>query len=199
MKYLLIEFLSFFLTKQVKSQRFFDLGLVRYDSLFNCTDSASLRFNDKRFGVSDICESGNEIEIRLKLYYRPGSSSDLFIFSFNKEKWDVRKFKLRGGYLGQELTTTIYTNLNQSYLGTDQTCSWILNQLIANKIFSLPDQHELNHEQIAFDGLAILISFKVRDKFRRYWYENPESYCEAYPGAIEYPCIVEIIKTIKSL
>ncbi|TMI88822.1 MAG: hypothetical protein E6H08_17410, partial [Bacteroidetes bacterium] len=81
------------LTAMISSgQKNLELGDVITDTTFNCSDSLHRKFSDRMFNVPDICDSKNNLEIRLKGFSFPGGKGELIIFSNKDGKWDAKKY-----------------------------------------------------------------------------------------------------------
>ena len=180
-------------------QKDLSLGDVITDTAFNCRDSLHRKFSDRMFSVPDICDSKNNLEIRLKGFAFPGGNGELIIFSNKDGKWDVKKYTLSRGSLGQKLTAISFILPEWNDLHVERMCTYFLDHLIENHVFLLPDQSELKHEQNIMDGSLFILSFKVGKLFRGYSYNNPDSYLEQHPNSKEYVYIKEIIKTLREI
>jgi hypothetical protein len=196
----LIFFVIVQLTAMISSgQKDLELGDVIADTAFNCSDSLHRKFNDRMFDVPDICDSKNNLEIRLKGFSRPGGTRELIIFSNKDGKWDAKKYTTGGGVLGPKLTVISFTLPEWNDVSVEKVCTYILDHLIENHVFLLPDQSELKHEQTILDGSLFILSFKAGKLFRGYSYNNPDSYLEQHPSSNEYVYIKEIIKTLREI
>jgi len=175
-----------------------NLGEVRYDSAFNCSNSRLMGF-DKNFNAPDICDSKNDLEIRLKMFVFPHGKSELVILSYKDGAWDAKKYILDRGRLGRKLTTISFIPPDWDTTTVKRTCIDILNCLIEDRIFLLPDQSELKHDMNVMDGIQFVISYKTDKLFRAYSYSNPDNYHEQHPDSREYAHIMEIVKILRGL
>src|SRR5258705_2862659 len=81
-------------------QKDLNLGDVITDTAFNCSDSPHRKFSERLFSIPAICDSKNDIEIRLN-----GSSirlTEIIIFSYKDGKWDAKKYINSFGRLGRK-------------------------------------------------------------------------------------------------
>ena len=140
----------------------------------------------------------NQFELRLTMYRRPSGGSELIIFTYNnQQKWDVKKYERRYGWLGSRLILTYYQGSYdrvQNYI-----FKLVFDTLKNNGTFTLPNQEELNLNRNVFDGAAYKLTFKANNNFRSYWFENPESYLEDNPEVIELKKYSIIVKILYSL
>ena len=200
MRYLIL-FLFFPLTPlSSKAQKELNLGEVSYDSLFNCNDSFRNRLNERLFNVPVICDSKNDIEIRLSEFSRPGGTRQFIILSYKDGKWDAKKYMNSIGKLGRKQTVisldlSIYDGMYPEY----HPCIQILNHLVENKIFLIPDQSKdipsLTH------AAYFILSYKTNDIFRAYYFRHPDVYFQEHPSNDnkEYLYLKEIIKTLQEM
>ena len=179
------------------AQKDLNLGEVRYDSAFNC--NVGRHTVDVNFFVPNICESQNDLEIRLRIFIFPGGKRMLIIFSQKDGKWDAKKYTVSGGMLGPSLTTVSYILPDWNNLSVEQVCTNLIDTLIKSQLFLLPDQSELKHELSILDGVLYIISYKTGTSLRTYSYSNPESYLKHYPDCKEYARMKEIVSTLRHL
>ena len=197
MQYLILFFIIQFLSTTSNGQKELNLGEVRYDSSFNCTDTQYRRFRDSLpFGVSPICDSHNDLEIRLKTFFTPSGKLELMILSNKEGKWDAKKYTYDRGPLGQSLTTVSYILPESNNLNVEQVCTYLIDTLIKSQLFLLPDQSELKHDLTTLHGEYYFISYKTGNLFRRYSYLNPALNLQHYPDCKEYARMNEIVKTL---
>ena len=140
MRYLVFFFIIQFSSTVSNGQKDINLGEVSYDSLFNCNDSLRRGLNERQYGIPNICDSKNDIEIRLNGISRPGSTREFIIFSYKDGKWDAKKYINSVGMLGRKQTVISFPFLPYDGASVDPICTYILNRLIENKIFLVPDQ-----------------------------------------------------------
>ena len=171
-----------------------DFGKVKPDTAFDCKKYMTLEAD---FGITSICNSKNQFELRLTSYSRPHGSSNLIILTYNNQKWDVKKYEIKSSWLGNKLTSSYYQN---NYDRVQNYIFKLVFDTLKNKsAFTLPNQEDLNLNKNVFDGGAYRLTFKVNNNFRSYWFENPETYSEDYPEVIELKKYSAIVKILYSL
>lgn len=190
---LIIILISFFITNCF-AQDSLDFGKVKRDTAFDCIKSKTIEAD---FGISSICNSKNQFELRLTMYLFPKGGSELIILTYDNQKWDVKKYEHRYGALGSKLASTYYQG---SY---DRVHNYIFklvfDTLKKNGAFTLPNQKELNLKGNVFDGALYKLTFKANNNFRSYWFENPETYLEENPEIKELKKYSAIVKILNSL
>ena len=199
MRYLILFSIIQFVSTTSNGQKELNLGEVSYDSLFNCNDSLRIRLNERLFNIPAICDSKNDIEIRLNGFSRPGGTSQFIIFSYKDGKLDAKKYMNSVGKIGRKQTVisldlSIYDGMYPEY----HPCLQILNHLIENKIFLIPDQSKdipLTH------AAYFILSYKTNDVLRTYSFRHPDVYLQQHPGNDnkEYLYLKEIIKTLQEM
>lgn len=190
---IIIIFSSFFISN-CYAQDTLDFGRVKPDTAFDCKKYMTL---EAGFGISSICNSKNQFELRLTSYSRPKGGAHLIILTYNNQKWDVKKYQITSSWLGNKLTTSYYQDNYdrvQNYI-----FKLVLDSLKNYGALTLPDQETLNLNKNVMDGGAYRLTFKVNSNFRSYWFENPESYSEDYPEVIELKKYAAIVKILNSL
>ena len=191
MKKSLLSIVTFF-TIYVNAQNGIDLNSVKQDSSFKCKTN----FVDSiYFNLKPICDSKNEMEIRLIISGFKAPTVQIII-TYKDSTWTANRYKYQRGNLGTQIEVTRF-EYDKFY--TDLTFNAVFPVLLANEIFSLPDQEELHIKRTISDGGAYNIQYKVKNKFRSYSYINPETYAEDYPEKSELKNISMIVRTIKSL
>lgn len=171
-----------------------DFGKVKQDPAFDCVKSKTIEAD---FGMSSICNSKNQFELRFTMYRRPQGGSELIIFTYNNQKWDIKKYEKRYGTLGVKLISTNYQgNFDRV---NNYVFKLVFDTLKNNGVFTLPNQGELNLKRNVFDGAAYKLTFKANTNFRSYWFENPETYLEDNREVIELKKYSTIAKILKSL
>ena len=120
MRYLIFFFVIQFVSTTSNGQKELNLGEVSYDSLFNCNDSLRIRLSERLFNVPAICDSKNDIEIRLNGFSRPGGTSQFIIFSYKDGKWNAKKYINSVGKIGRKQTVisldlSIYDGMYPEY------------------------------------------------------------------------------------
>ncbi len=190
---LLILFLSF-LIPDCYAQDSLNYGKVKNDTAFDCkNDRSKWRY----FGISSICNSTNEFELRLQSFSRPQGAAEMIVLTYNNQKWDVKKYRHHRSSLGNALTSTSYDNNYdrvQKYI-----FGLVFDTLRNNGAFTLPNQEELNLKGNIFDGGAYQLTFKINKHFRSYWFENMESYLEENPEVTELKKYIAIVRILNSL
>src|ERR1700752_907887 len=104
MRYIIFFFIIQFASTTSNGQKELNLGEVSYDSLFNCNDSLRSRLNERLFKIPAICDSKNDIEIRLNEFSRSGGTRQFIIFSYKDGKWDAKKYMNSVGKIGRKQT-----------------------------------------------------------------------------------------------
>ena len=198
MRYLVFFFIIQFSSTVSNGQKDINLGEVSYDSLFNCNDSLRRGLNERHYGIPNICDSKNDIEIRLNGISRPGSTREFIIFSYKDGKWDAKKYILSGGMFGPKQTTISFRFPDQS-ITENPACIYILNHLIENKIFLVPDQSKSIPEGYLAHGAFLTLSYKTKDLFRSYSFQHPDSYLQEHPDSKEYVYLKEIVNTLNEI
>ncbi len=172
------------------NQNKIEFGAIRADSSFkanqrtNCVDSTN-------FGIGDIFDSKNELEIRLKTVALPIGGEDVIIMTYNNGTWDARKYLFeRIRFCPTTCITFIKTNLTDQAV-FDKYFENIFDSLRQNKIFLLPGMRELKYEGAISDGAAFILTFKVKDQFREYFYSNPGQYADENPNIAEFKQLTE--------
>ena len=199
MRYLILFLFIYLASISVNAQKELNLGEVRYDSAFNCKEQRYSRASDKNFNLPDICDSKNDLEIRLKTYVLPNGQTDLIILSNKDGKWDAKKYIRSSGTLGPTLTTVSYIFPEWNNLFAEQVFTNYIDTLIKCRLFLLPDKSELKHEPCCLDGVVYILTFKAGTSFRTYSYDNPHSYLTQHPDSKEYAYIQEIAKLLNTL
>ena len=138
LSYYLILFLLLYSTK-ILSQNHLDFGQVKGDKTFSCNDvrevqRESARKNDNSTILKPICQSQNELEIRLFVGHAPSISWDLFVLTYNNGVWTAMKYYYDFERTFRDTSGPIYSvKLNPVY-GFDS----LFKNLKTNNIFSLP-------------------------------------------------------------
>src|SRR6187401_1668447 len=180
-------------------QKELNLGDVITDTAFNCSDSSRRGLNERLFPIPNICDSKNDIEIRLNGISRAGSiPREFIIFSYKDGKWDAKKYARGVGMFGQKQTIVSFTFPDQG-VAEAPACIYILNHLIENKIFLVPDQSKSIPDVTLAHGSFLTLSYKTKDLFRRYPFQDPDSYLKDHPDSKEYVYLKEIVKTLRDI
>jgi len=202
MRFLVFFFIIQFFPTPSKGQKVLNLGEVSYDSLFNCNDSLRRRLNERLiYNLPSICESTNDIEIRLNGFSNPRTNREFIIISYKDGKWNAIKYMSKQGMTGRKLTIISMPNFPYDSVMTDDAFRHILNHLITNKIFLIPDQSKSIPDGYKGHGMYLTLSYKTQDVFRRYSFQHPDVYFQEHPGNTkdEYLCLKEIIKTLEEI
>ena len=195
----LIFFVIVQLTAIISSgQKDLELGDVITDTAFNCRDSLR-RGLERWYNIPAICDSKNDIEIRLNGFSHP-RTSQFIIFSYRDGKWEAKKYTNTIGRHGLKQTIislnfSHYDGMYPEY----HPCIHILNHLIENKIFLIPDQSKSIPEEYRGHGMFLTLSYKTKDLFRSYSFSHPVSYLQEHPDNKEYIYLKEIIKTLEEI
>ena len=171
-------------------------GEVLADSSFICIDW--LQSDSSAFGVKEICNSENFIEIRLKTHI--WASSELLILSFKKNEWSAEKHSF--DYVSKKKKVIAVIPKKEIRKDSAAFFAPLFERLKSNMLFSLPDQKNLKKEEkalIVSDGVLYSLSFKVGNSFRRYKYSNPEIFSDHFPQVQEYKQIKEIVTLLNSI
>lgn len=165
------------------------------------SDSSSCKDDGYSYGLPSILKSEYPIEIRfISSGFRGFSGAVLYYDS----RWllKIRPFEFGSNMTGWK-TKEETRNLDSLFA-----------ELVANNIFSLPDQSDLNMEKYYYNpktdefigtgmdvgcGSNYILEFKIGDKYRRYDCSNPDLFAEFYPGVYElknYMHIVQIFETL---
>ena len=195
-KIFVAAFFSLFSTS-VFAQDKIDPGPIKADSNF-IKNFCSGKIHKDEFGLTPICFSENEIEIRLTSYFMPGGDRDLILLSYCKGSWDAKKYSYRSG--GPWNTITVASIESTGYGVKEKVFDMFFDTLKANKIFLLPNMSELNlHDAGVHDGLFQNLTFKVGSQFRSYRFRNVTDFIEKNTGVEELKNYFEISKTITSI
>jgi hypothetical protein len=197
----LIGVLTFIsLTLFGKAQKTLDYGEVKADVNFKCPETA--HWDSAIFGVGNICDSKNELEIRFNTAFSP-LMSNLIMITFANGKWSARQFITKqGGSVGNKTECT--TILQDPYAKQiyDSVFAALFETLKQNNVFLLPNRNELtkpNATEAVNDGMYYDLTFKVGDKFRAYHFDNPKAYKQSYPDMIEYKNYTSIVDALTNL
>jgi hypothetical protein len=166
------------------------------------SDTTTLSGNRYRMPFPPILQSKNNIEIRF-ITYASFAYTNYTILTFNKT-WKATHF-----YYEPPADTLLSGDINDK-LNIDT----VFAKLIANNIFSLPDQNSLVTEKYSYypetneligsgmnvaDGTCYHIEFKIGDQFRYYHYCNPEIYADYYPQVYELRSFTNIVEIFTEL
>ena len=173
-----------------------DYGTMQADSNFNCADDVEKFY----FGVDNICNSKNELEIRLRIFSFPGGPSELIDLYYSNGKWCAEKFKStrQGG------NVTIKEHSAYNIPADDQPIfniqfNGLFERLRQNNIFLLPNQGLLNYQKTIHDGVGFSLTFKAGNSYRRYHFDNPYQYQNNYPDIKEFRNYTNICNALINL
>jgi len=189
------------------------------------SDTTTFRSNDYQPAMPSILKSKNKIEIRF--ITSPSSENvneytNYTILIFNK-KWSLKYY-----YYKPDITHLFPKDIHAKYhyykpdtthlfskdINSEIAIDTIFSRLVSNNIFSMPDQaslktgkYEYNPETNEFtesiihvaDGTGYYIEFKVGDFYRRYGYDNPDTYADFYPHVYELRNFANIVEIFKEL
>ena len=88
---LIFIMLTLFFVSNCFAQDTLNFGKVKPDTAFDCKKYMTLEAD---FGITSICNSKNQFELRLTSYSRPHGGSNLIILTYNNQKWDVKKYQM---------------------------------------------------------------------------------------------------------
>ena len=171
-------------------------GEVRADSSFVCIDW--LQSDSSAFGVKEICNSENFIEIRLKTHIM--ASSELLILSFKNNEWFAEKHSFE--YVTKKKKVISVTPKKEIRKDSATLFTTIFENLKSNMVFLLPDQKNLKKEEralIVSHGVLYSLSFKAGNSFRRYNYSNPEIFTKYFPTVLAYKQMTQIVTLLNSI
>ena len=198
----LILFFIVQLTSMISSgQKDLELGDVITDTAFNCNDSLRRRLNERWYNIPAICDSKNDIEIRLNGFSTPRTSKEFIIFSYRDGKWEAKKYTntIFGKHGPKQTIISLNFSTYDGMYPEYHPCIHILNHLIENKIFLVPDQSTSIPEGYRGHGMFLTLSYKTKDLFRSYSFSHPVSYLQEHPDSKEYIYLKEIIKTLQEI
>lgn len=179
------------------AQKPLDYGMVKVDSVYDC-HKTNLKFDSLYFGIKSICNSKNELEIRLKIFRRPNGGTELIILAYDNIKWISKKFQLTHGIAGNKIDRTTFDD----YFN-DTTHNFVYRTIFKilkdNNVFALPDQDELNIVSNVYHGTRFELTFKAGNKFRTYAYENPEFYSNEYKDIKELKQFINLKNELQGI
>lgn len=166
--------------------------------------SDSVIFKNWNHFLTPISDSENKIEIRFSTnfawqYYKRTT----IVLSFNKDWKSIL-------YYHKQKQDRVFTKEINKNLNLDT----IFSRLVANNIFSLPDENKLTMEKCyfnietneissesmrIFDGPSYVIEFKVGKSIRRYRFSNPHEYATEFPFIYELRCYGNIVDIFNGL
>jgi hypothetical protein len=176
------------ISTNVFSQKHLGFGQIKADSTFSCIDQLNIiyqeggTYNGHSTGLKSICQSGNEFEIRLFVAHRPSVSWDLFVITFNNNIWSATKYSFDWGRKSFDTAQPITISDLRPKNGFDS----LFSNLKMNHVFTLPDQNVLAQEILVHDGNIYFLTFKADNKFRRFYFEDPDAYKEHFKNIPEF-------------
>lgn len=193
--YILLLSICAFASSNLYAQPITDADSVKADNNFlsACKNSRDV----DEFGVSKICNSQNEIEVRLVGYALPGGDRSSVVLTFNKGNWDVKKYSYKAGGPWDAITTTKIIPESDSM--KNLVLQMLFNQLKDSGIFTLPGQGSLGLRETIHDGAAYQISYKAGNKYRRYTCTNMEGYLEEHRELTELRKYIAIVRIFYSI
>jgi hypothetical protein len=180
---------------RTNAQTHLDFGKIISDSAFDCAKNG--QWESGLFNINSICDSKNQFELRLTTFGRPNGFTELILLTFDKQKWDIKKYENSRGTIGRKMTQTTFQPTNDT--STNFIYRLVFDTLRANDAFSLPDQATLNLKGHAADGAAYMLTFKVMDKFGSYRFRNLEYFSSVNTDIIELKKYSAIMKMLRGL
>lgn len=161
-------------------------GKIIADTGFSCNDlyiqREGITPNGHSAGLKTICQSENELEIRLFVVHRPSLTWDLIVLTYNKGAWSLLKYWDNFGRTNYDTAHPVQMFSVKPKQGFDS----LFSSLKMNQVFTLPDQDLLTKDYLVDDGNIYFLSFKAGNKMRRYYFENPEEYKEHFEKIKEF-------------
>jgi hypothetical protein len=186
--------ITIFLPIIVTAQTIPDIGEIRIDTVFDCNKYRGIEMS---LGAPSICDSKNDFEFRLICVYRPHGNRELIVLSCNDNQWEIKKYSSAASSYGRLIVISTFDTMSvhNSYV---HPFVMLLDTLIHNKAFLIPNQSELLANHNILDGSLYILTFKIGNKFRQYSYDNPETNLEYFPRQIEYIRLKNIIMTFRN-
>ncbi len=161
-------------------------GKIIADTGFSCNDlyvqREGMARNGHSAGLKTICQSENELEIRLFVVHRPSPTWDLIVLTYNKGTWSLSKYLDNIGRTNYDTAHPVQMFSVKPKQGFDS----LFSSLKMNQVFTLPNQDVLTKDYLVDDGDIYFLSFKAGNKMRRYYFENPEEYKEHFEKIKEF-------------
>lgn len=177
------------------AQKTLDYGGVKGDSNFDCDQNAV--GDSISYDIGKVCNSKNELEIRLRTSYAPHSGTNTIVITYNEGNWVAKKFEIKfGGAVGAIVDSKRLFRNPYEPKGYDSVFMSLFERLKKNEIFLLPSQINLHPKGMVMDGVVYLLTYKIGDKFRTYNFDNPQLYKKSNPDMKEfdeYQLIVNLI------
>lgn len=176
----------------VKAQNTLDFGNIKTDSNFNRVNTSNW-LDSTEFGVANICDSRNQLEIRLEERLLKENGSELIILAYKDSTWSAYKYYRKRHYIiGWETSIATFKPMeDQPKAMYDYGFKITFDRLKQNGIFLLSDGRELKDNYPTHDACSFIITFKVNNNFRSYSFSDP-----AILQHKEYKAIVDLLKEL---
>jgi hypothetical protein len=173
LKYAIIPFLL--MTAYSCSFTFPNTGRVIADPNFSCTTAPSPI--EARVGLGNICQSENDMEIRLNVEGAPVFYYALYTLTCKDKTWTATEYETVFSYSKQSSQDTTL-RIRSFNLKKNIHIEALFDTLKRNDIFTLPDQDNIHLPSTFYvdDGASYKLTFKVGKQFRTYHFNNPEDY-----------------------
>ena len=175
----LLAALSLCITIQIQAQQL-QFGNIRPDSNYSCKGVLNLdnKSIDSLYGLRNLCQSKNALEIRLGILYSPLSVFHLVVLTYNGQGWSAKRME-------GSLPNILYGNKNDRNIDSFNlvpkvSFDSIFQTLKANNVFTLGNQKDLKPDGLVDDGAFYFLLFKAGNKFGGYSFNNPGAYKQAY-------------------
>jgi len=185
------------------------------DSNLSKIDSSKLKFNDSfnsllnetindyshQLKLESLKNGFDSLQIRIWFDYSIVPERRLFIIKRKKSKWIAISYKmtlnLDSTYQVDSLKTIDkFKSIKMEELKPKNGWNNFMNKLLSLKITTLPNSEEIKgFESDMDDGILYMIEIATKDKYRFYYYENPEELKDKFWQAKN---LVDIIQLIKS-
>ena len=175
---LLFLIYCFFISTTLFSQNKIDPGPIKADSNFLHKLCFGEMHKDE-FGLEPICQSKNEIEIRLFSRFHLSNTHTLIVFSENNGKWNAEKFSKKSQGIWDVVSHSTLQSSEDSL--RNSTLNMVFDLLKDHGLFILPDQSELKLPEKRVEGSIYIITFKVGAEFRSYRCNSIEDYAKENP------------------
>jgi hypothetical protein len=177
------------------------LGKIKADLSFHCREYSFVDplygrgfFMDSLYGIPKICDSKNDIEIRLSTTYAPTGFFNFSLFAFDGSKWSAKNYLFNFG--DTIWYDTAYNTKQGSVVITDfpaNSINIMFDLLTRNNIFTLPNQSEIPVKKLMTCGVMYVLTFKIGNRFRTYQFNNAKDYHKEYPRRKEFENYTNII------
>jgi len=168
-----------------------DFGAIKVDSNFDC--AANLWNDSTDFGVGNICDSKNQLEIRFYEGIMRENGVELIILTYNDSTWNAYKYTCKRHYIigAEKSFTTFKPYPDHSKWEYNFGFKNTFDILQRNDIFLLADGHTLKDDYPTHDAVSFRITFKVNNNFRSYWFGEP--------AVLQHPKYKAIVTEMKNL